>query len=182
MKKGQLSIELFFGFAMFFLVLIWLNSYLSLANTSLDAISSQKRFIAGQVAVIANDACAFDQSIELSVPCLIQKTPGFDSGYEYLNTFIEVGRLNGLTLEEGNKVLVSQDQFKRTVKNSTCVFAPVELDLKCDEFNVPGEDFARDKASKGFRTLVFTPVLFDDSDPLNVIEKKIIVSCEDCPP
>ncbi|NUN11598.1 hypothetical protein HUU53_03040 [Candidatus Micrarchaeota archaeon] len=167
--KGQISIELFFAFALFLLVLVWLNSFLSLSNTELDAISSQKRFLASQVASIANSACATGATIYYDAPCLIEKTPGFDSSYKYLDTALEFGLSTSPgVIEFGNQVNASQLLYKPISVKTSCNLFPGSIALNCQV-----DPFSRDKPTlDGYTKLCFKYV----DDPITLTRGVRILS------
>ena len=71
--RGQASLEVFFAFTLFFLLMAWLANYVEAFNSSvLSSSLIQEQIIARNLAVLANRVCTSNSSITYSLPCVIR--------------------------------------------------------------------------------------------------------------
>ncbi|MGC8850816.1 MAG: hypothetical protein ACP5O3_01115 [Candidatus Micrarchaeia archaeon] len=83
MVRAQLSIELFFALALFFLVLSWVSNYASTVYDSPALVYTQEKAVANSLVAAANAACASNTSSSFYLPCISKRGTNYD--YEAFN-------------------------------------------------------------------------------------------------
>jgi len=122
MRRGQISIEMFLAFALFAFILYWMN-YMAGGmrdSTVRTSVLSQGMVGAGIVAGAANDACAFNENISFSLPCIV-------AGGEAVPYWVN-------TSGDGMVALSAMSEEPRTIeKKVVCGIEDFSFYEECDE-------------------------------------------------
>lgn len=73
--RAQVSIELFFVFLIFAIVLLWTSNSAGLLKANPSPLVTQAAAVASQVALLADAACGLNQSISAELNCIVAQPP-----------------------------------------------------------------------------------------------------------
>ncbi len=113
--RAQVSIELFFVFSAFILVLLWLNNFVSVVRSDDTALREQARAFSAKVASAADSSCVLDTEVTVSLGCLIS----------------EKGLVPYRVTLSGGQASVSSVFGVVSSNSSFCDFTPGFVDVTC---------------------------------------------------
>ena len=71
--KGQVSIELFFAFSVFILILFWFNNLVGVYRGNASPLVVQASAVSSRVVSLADAACALREEVSVALGCLVSE-------------------------------------------------------------------------------------------------------------